>query len=102
MLKAAVSYTKNRGRALLMAYHVQSYKNFIGANVLVTFSGQIISPFSPILGQYTALIINILQLICNTISTFVITKNFGRRPLFLIGSLGLTIFNIALAIVLVF
>jgi hypothetical protein len=47
LLKAAVSYTKNRKRALLMAVHVQTYRNFIGGNVLVTFSGQIISQFSP-------------------------------------------------------
>lgn len=85
-----------------MAVHVQTYRNFIGGNVLVTFSGQIITPFSPQLGKYTALIINILQLIFNTISTFIITKKFGRRPLFLIGALGLTLLNFVLAIVLVF
>jgi len=101
-MKTAVSYTKNRSRALLMAFHIQSYKNFIGGNVLVTFSGQIISQFAPLLGQYTALIINLLQLIFNAISTFVITKKFGRRPLFLIGSLGLTIFDLVLGIFLIF
>lgn len=85
-----------------MAIHVQTYRNFIGGNVLVTFSGQIISQFSPALGKYTALIINILQLIFNVISAFVITKKFGRRPLFLIGSLGLTIFDLALALVLLY
>lgn len=102
LIKNAVSYTKNRYRALLMAFHVQAYKNFIGGNVLVTFSGQIISHFAPVLSQYTALIINILQLIFNAFSTFIITKKFGRRSLFLIGSMGLTILNIVLAIVLIF
>jgi hypothetical protein len=42
LLQAAVSFTKNRKRALLMAIHIVLLRQFIGGNVLVTFSGQII------------------------------------------------------------
>lgn len=67
---------------------------------MVTFSGQIIDVFNKNLGSYTALIINIVQLIGNTIAVFFITKRIGRRPLLLFGTGFLMISNFAIAIVL--
>lgn len=101
MIAAAVSYTKNRKRALLMAIHITTFRQFIGGNVLVTFSGQIIEFFNPN-AKYTALIINCLQLVANSVSVFYICKVLGRRPMFLIGASSLTILNFAIAISLYF
>lgn len=83
-----------------MALNIIVLRQFIGGNCLVTFSGQIIDVFNKNLGSYTALVINIIQLIGNTIAVFFVTKVIGRRPLLLFGTAFLTIFNFAIAIVL--
>jgi hypothetical protein len=104
LVAAAVSYTKNRKRALLMAVHITTFRQFIGGNVLVTFSGQIIGAFPNMHSEakYTALVINCMQLLTNAISLFTTSKTVGRRPLFLIGSVGLTIINFGIALALFF
>lgn len=104
-MKAAVSYTGNRKRALRMGVHIVILRQFIGGNVLVTFSGQIMQAFSP--GgteylRYTPLFVNGLQLISNFFAVSYITKILGRRPLFIFGTAALTLFDLALALVLYF
>jgi hypothetical protein len=101
LLAAAVSYTKNRKRAMLMAIHIVVLRQFIGGNVLVTFSGQIVDAFNKLEGFWTPLVVNILQLIANFFAVSFITKKFGRRPLFLFGTLTLCLFNFALVAVLI-
>lgn len=100
----AVSYTKNRKRALLFAIHVTTFRQFIGGNVLVTFSTQIMDAFanpdSDV--KYTGLIVNCLQLLTNGISLFTFSKTMGRRPLYLFGSIVCTIFNFGIALSLFF
>ena len=91
----------NRKRALLMAVHITTYRQFIGANVLVTFSTQIIevfvkNPNSPVI--YTSLIINCIQLAANGLSPFTVSKLNGRKPAYLAGSIGCTFFNFAIGI----
>ena len=104
LVNAAVSYTKNRKRALLMAIHIATFRQFIGGNVLVTFSTQIMEAFaSPESdARYTGLIINCFQLFTNAVSLFTFSKTLGRRPLFLFGSIIATILNFGLALSLFF
>lgn len=86
-----------------MAIHITTFRQLIGANVLVTFSGQIVANFiKGSIKEYTALIVNCFQLFSNTLTLFTITKKFGRRPIFVVGSIGLTVFNFGIAISLLF
>jgi hypothetical protein len=104
LVAAAVSYTKNRKRALMMAIHICTFRQFIGGNVLVTFSGQIVAAFPNLqkASVYTALVINCMQLVTNSISLFTISKMVGKRPIFLVGCIGLTLINFGLALSLFF
>ena len=95
----------NRKRALWMAVHITTFRQFIGANVLVTFSTQIIegfikNPNSPVI--YTSLIVNCVQLFGNALSPFTVSKLAGKKPAFLIGSIGCTFFNFGIAFGLLF
>ena len=87
-----------------MAIHITTFRQFVGGNALVTFSGQIVDKFPGLTnaGGYTALVINCLQLLTNAISLFTFSKIVGRRPLFLIGACSLTIFNFVIALALFF
>jgi hypothetical protein len=69
---------------------------------LVTFSGQIISYFDVTYGEYTPLVINIIQFIANFIAAFVVTKYFGKRPLLIFGTGCLLAANFVIALVLFF
>lgn len=87
-----------------MAVHITTFRQFVGGNALVTFSGQIVDKFPGLhnAGGYTALVINCLQLITNGISLFTFSKIVGRRPLLLTGSFGLTFLNFVIAFALLF
>jgi MFS family permease len=87
-----------------MAIHITVYRQFIGANVLVTFSSQIVSIFFPgnSIAAFTGLIVNCIQLLSNAVALFSFTRYFGRRPMFLFGSISVTIVNWALALALFF
>lgn len=87
-----------------MAIHITTFRQFVGGNALVTFSGQIVDKFPGLTnaGGYTALVINCLQLLTNAISLFTFSKIVGRRPLFLIGAFSLTVFNFVIALALFF
>jgi hypothetical protein len=104
LISAAVSYTKNRKRALIMAIHIATFRQFSGANVLVTFSTQIMEAFTGpnSFARFTGLIINLIQLLANAISLFTFAKEMGRRTLFLFGAICLTIFNFGIALSLFF
>ena len=104
LVAAAVSYTKNRKRALIMAIHMCTFRQFIGANVLVIYSGQIVGAFPNMqkASNYTPLVINYLQLATNVISLFTLSRMVGKRPNFLVGCVGLTLLNFAIAISLLY
>ncbi len=87
-----------------MAIHICVFRQFIGANVLVTFSGQIISAFPGLQGasKYTALVLNCMQLFSNAISLFTISKIVAKRPNLLVGCTGLTLLNFGIALTLLF
>lgn len=88
-----------------MAIHITTFRQLIGANVLVTFSGQIVSVFikgKSSIAEYIGLIVNCFQLFSNTLTLFTITKKFGRRPIFVVGSIGLTVLNFGIAFALLF
>ncbi len=97
---------ENKKRALRMAIHITTLRQLIGANVLVTFSGQIVAFFvkskQHSIADYTGLIVNCFQLFSNTITLFTITKMFGRRPIFVVGSIGVTTLNFGIAFSLLF
>lgn len=88
-----------------MATHITTFRQLIGANVLVTFSGQIVSVFikgKNSIAEYTGLIVNCFQLFSNTLTLFTISKMFGRRPIFVIGCIGVTVLNFGIAFALLF
>jgi hypothetical protein len=99
------AYAENRRRALRLAIHITTFRQFVGANVLVTFSTQIVevfytNPDSPAI--YTSLIVNMVQLLANVANIFVISQLFGKRPPFVFGAIGATIFNFGIAFALLF
>ncbi len=87
-----------------MAIHITVYRQFIGANVLVTFSTQIVEGFfgKDSVTVLTGLIVNCIQLFSNAVSVFTLTKYFGKRPMIIFGSITVTAVNWALAIALIF
>lgn len=87
-----------------MAIHVTTYRQFIGANVLVTFSTQIVEGFlgTNSIATFTGLIVNCIQLLSNAVALFSLTKYFGRRPMILFGSIAVTLVNWGLAVSLFF
>jgi len=72
-----------------------------GVNAIVTQVGAIIQKYNQDLGNYTPLIINIVQLI-STILTIGLLRKFGRRPVINLGNLGLGICNIFIGIAFIF
>jgi hypothetical protein len=96
-----MDYTANKTRAFLLAIHICVLRQFIGGNVLVSFSNQIVETYIQN-ARLTALFLNILQLISNASSLLYFSNRFGRRILELIGTFGLMILNFGIAIALLF
>jgi len=83
-----------------MGMHVIVLRQFSGGNCLVTFSGQIVSVFNKTEGDYTPLLINLIQFVTDIIAAFVVTKIFGRRPLLIIGTALIMVANFIIGAVL--
>ena len=81
----------NRSRAFLMAVHCNIFRQFIGANTIIAFAGQMISAIDPQIGVYANLILNVITLFFTVISTFWLANLFGRRPLYLTTAVILAI-----------
>jgi hypothetical protein len=72
-----------------------------GVNAIVTQVGTIITKYNKDLGDYTPLIINIVQLICTSLAIGLLRK-VGRRPVINLGNLGLGICNVLIGIAFIF
>lgn len=72
-----------------------------GVNAIVTQVGGIITQYNQDLGDYTPLIINVVQLF-STILTIGLLAKVGRRPVINLGNLGLAICNILIGVVFIF
>lgn len=72
-----------------------------GVNAIVTQVGGIITKYNPDLGDYTPLIINVVQLF-STLLTIGLLRKVGRRPVINLGNLGLAICNIFIGVVFIF
>ncbi len=83
-----------------MGIHVIILRQFIGANCIVTFSGQIIEPFAPTVSTYMALILNVIQLIFNILNILFIKA--GRRPLLLFGTASMSLICLGISLVLIY
>lgn len=80
-------------RSLMIIVCVGSSKHFCGAFAILSYASQI---FQKIDGgmtpSVTAIILGVVQLISSTISYFIVDR-YGRRPLLLISSVGVTVCN---------
>ena len=83
-----------------MGIHIVILRQFIGGNCLVTFSGQIIKQFNANLSTHMALILNSLQFATDLLSVLFITGRYGRKPILIVGTLGMAICSIVIALAL--
>lgn len=74
-----------------MAVHLNMFRQFIGANTIIAFAGIMITAIDHPIGPYANLILNVIQLVFTIISTFWLANLFGRRPLYLISAVLLSI-----------
>lgn len=72
-------------------------QQFSGVKTIVTQIGVIIQQFDASLALYTPLITNFIQLLA-TASSIIILGKFGRRPILLLGNLGVAICGFATGI----
>jgi MFS family permease len=84
-------------RAYWMGIHICMLRQLIGGNCLITFSGQIIREFNAGLATQMALILNCIQFGADLFSVIFITGRFGRRRILIVGTLGMSIASIIIA-----
>jgi len=84
-----------------MGAHVILVRQFMGANCVTTFAGQIIAVFAPGIATYMALMLNAFQFLFNLISVLFFVNRFGRRPILMFGVFFMTLFSYAIAISLI-
>lgn len=77
-------------------------KNFIGANAIITQGGIFISLFNKGLGDYTSLIVNIIQFIAIVFGMLYVQKHVGKKHLFLLSLPILSMLNFALVLAMIY
>ena len=82
--------------------HLAGIRNFIGANAVITQGGLVIKLFNYSLGQYTSLIINLIQFFAVVFGLVYVQTIMGKKPLFLISIPSLSILNFALAVAMIY
>jgi hypothetical protein len=68
---------------------------------MLTQGGLFINTFNKSLGQYTSLIINLVQLLFIIIGIVFIQKYVGKRPLFLFSIIIMSLINLGLSIAMI-
>lgn len=86
-------------RAFIVGFNLPLMHQMTGVNGLVTQAGEIMGAISPTLGNFTPLIINIVNLI-GTGSAYFLLQKMGRRTNILTGNFSIGITDILLAILL--
>ena len=77
-------------------------RQFAGGNVLLVQGGLFIAVFNETLGEYTPVIINVLQFIAIIFGIVYLQKNFGKRPLFLFSLSIMCLLNFAIVAGMIF
>jgi SP family sugar:H+ symporter-like MFS transporter len=93
-----LSYSK---KAYILGFELPFMQQMTGVNAIVTQVGAIITKYNQDLGDYTPLIINIVQLICTSLAIGLLRK-VGRRPVINFGNLGLGVCNVLIGITFIF
>ena len=73
---------------------------FTGITAVVTQANTIVADVIPEIAPYVSVIINAVQLLA-TVASIAVLSRFGRRPIVLIGNLGLAVIDIMLGIMFI-
>jgi hypothetical protein len=100
--KPKLNFDEKKAKAYCLGVHLAAIRNFVGANAIITQGGIFISMFNPGLGQWTSLIVNIIQLIAIVFGMTYVQSIMGKKPLFLISIPVLSLLNFALVIAMIY
>lgn len=81
-----------------MAIHLNIYHQFIGINTILVISGYLIIFIAHDLAFYINLIVSVILFVCMIISSFWLRNLIGRRPLYLISGVLLTLCSLLIAL----
>jgi len=77
-------------------------RQYTGGNVLLVQGGLFISTFNKTLGQYTPLIINLVQFGAIIFGIVYLQKKIGKKPAFLFSLPTMFVLNFALVVAMIY
>ena len=77
-------------------------RQYTGGNFLLVQGGLFITTFNKTLGQYTPLIINLVQFAAIIFGIVYLQKKIGKRPAFLFSLSTMSVLNFAIVIAMIF
>jgi MFS family permease len=98
----ALTFEEKKDSAYCVGVHLCIIRHWTGANALISQGGLFVTTFSPGIGHYTSLLINLFQGTFIVIGLVWIQTLVGKRPLFLFSIALLSATNLALVIAMIY
>lgn len=100
--RTKLNFEDKRSKAFCLGVHLAVIRNFIGANALITQGGILIKMFNYGLGQWSSLIVNLIQFAAVLFGLIYVQTILGKKQLFLISIPALTLLNFGLVAAMIY
>ena len=97
-----LTFEQQKSMLFCLGVHMCALRQYCGGNVLLIQGGLFIKTFNPGLGEWTSLIINVVQFVAILISLIYLQRVIGKKPTFIFSLATMSVLNFCLVISMIY